>query len=288
VGNKEGFLKFNDNYVSPADSMEDECFGGVRSNGTTYVHGKAQEKNWNAYLLFYERVNGPPPPPAAAADGNSSAGGSASATSTAVIIKEDDQDSLGVRKMRSLQALEVVKGNEDLWRRKLLYQAPVLEVTRQLLQDAGGASGAGNDDGGGGGSGAAAGGSLSDEARAKLAQWGVAVFVHAVLHCDEVLAHQGAAADASAKDSMVAQWLRLFSPPPKGILDAPSGLALLQSVAHGEAILKVSPQAFSQSGASSQQQPTPLVPLKPNDWPPLPLLSRHILQVSLSIFSAPL
>ena len=157
MGNKEGFLKFNDNHVSPADSMEDECFGGARANG---VQGQQQahnntlhEKNWNAYLLFYERVDGPPDnasggaaaasaAPAAATSGTTTS--SASACASAITVQEDAQDSLGVRKMRTLQSLEVVKGNEDLWRRKLLYQKPVLEVTRQLLQDAcGGASSGG-------------------------------------------------------------------------------------------------------------------------------------------------
>lgn len=116
---------------------------------------------------------------------------------------------------------------------------------------------------------------LSAEARAKLAQGGVAVFVHAVLHCDEVLMDP----QGGHESSIVAQWLRLFSPPPKGVMDAHSGLALLQSVAHGEAILKVSPHAFSSTQGGASPQPTPLVPLQPHDWPPLPLLSRHILQV---------
>lgn len=122
---------------------------------------------------------------------------------------------------------------------------------------------------------------LSAAVRAKLAQGGVAVFVHAVLHCDQVLMDPQGGSGKSGRErhGAAAQWLRLFSPPPNGVMDANSGLALLQSVAHGEAILKVSPHAFSSTQGGASPQPTPLVPLQPEDWPPLPLLSRHILQV---------
>jgi hypothetical protein len=55
----EPFLKFNDNHVSEADSLEDECFGGERPITRKDHYGHAStvmsEKNWNAYLLFYER-----------------------------------------------------------------------------------------------------------------------------------------------------------------------------------------------------------------------------------------
>jgi hypothetical protein len=136
VGNPEGFLKFNDNHVSPADSVEDECFGGERTPAQVAALGPSKyaghEKNWNAYLLFYERVG-------AAGDAGDARlpaadeAGAAAAAAQAVAGAEATR--LGAA-MRAAQALEVVQSNAALWRRKLVYQKPVLDLMQALLRDA--------------------------------------------------------------------------------------------------------------------------------------------------------
>jgi ubiquitin C-terminal hydrolase len=98
VKSGDGFIKFNDSHVSPAESLEDECFGG-------------EKKSWNAYLLFYERVD-PDAPPDAAAD--------AAAEAVAGSLREAAE--------REVQA-----ANAAIWRRTLFNQRPVLELARGVL-----------------------------------------------------------------------------------------------------------------------------------------------------------
>jgi len=153
------FLKFNDNHVSVADSIEDECFGGEQTYQRKDYYGQVMkgEKNWNAYLLFYERV--------------------ASATKEerekdvelAAQLEKLELDETAT-KLRSMQEVEVQTENEKLWRRNLLYQDAMLQnfremIDRRLERTTG-----------------------DDDLTVSLYEAAFSLYDHAALHCDELVA----------------------------------------------------------------------------------------------------
>lgn len=225
----EIFLKFNDNHVSPADSIEDECFGGERAQGSgKYSH----EKNWNAYLLFYERVTND----------------MTDLTDSLAKLKMDKQ---GAR-IRDMQESEVIECNADLWRRKLLYQRPVLNLSRKILVQ--GAPTAQS--------------SLSMDT---FSQAGLTLFGHGVLHCS----------DFSGDEAELVEWVEALGL----VLNAKCAANFLIAVAAGEAINADDADASKQLNAAVEASLAEM-PAGNAAWTSVPLLSRSILQVGSRV-SAP-
>ena len=225
---EETYLKFNDNHVSVADALDDECFGGERPPNSGKFAG--HEKNWNAYLLFYERDDG-------AAPGEMAAAAAASAAALPA----------GGEVIRAAQEAEVTAANADLWHRKLLYQQPLLDLERDILEAAASAAAS-----------AAAAGLPPPAVAASVAEGGLAVLTSAAMQCSEVVAAPGE----------LQRWANAVV----GLLEPASARVLLASVAHGESLLADDPFVFS---------PGRPLPSSPGDgaWAPNPLVSRQVLQV---------
>ena len=160
VKSGDAFVKFNDSHVSAAESLEDECFGG-------------EKRSWNAYLLFYERID---PEAAAAPDATFAAAAAPEAATpeaSAAAAAVPDEESL-----RELQEVEVQAANAAIWRRTLLYQRPVLELARGAL--------------------------AADPAGLET---GLLLFERAILHCSDLLA------DRPALDAWTGTLLSILADP---------------------------------------------------------------------------
>lgn len=221
------FLKYNDNHVSAADSIEDECFGGERVQTTS--SGKySHEKNWNAYLLFYERVHD-----------------DVAVNDFANMSLEDNGS-----KIREIQETEVTEANADLWRRKLLYQRPVLNLSRKLIVQA-----------------------LPGEPSPQMddfSQAGLTLFGHGVLHCGEL----------SSDQVELKAWVNALGP----VMNPASAASFLAAVAAGEAKNADDPEASKQLSLAVEASLAKL-PANIPAWTCIPLLSRSILQVGSRVSS---
>jgi len=116
------WLKYNDSHVSPVDSIEDECFGGEHTARREALISHSSEKNWNAYLLFYESCE-----PLTAAQKTTEA---ELADAVQRLALDDELGMIG-----RIQEKEVRDANEKLWRRNLLYQLPLLRSMREMIDD---------------------------------------------------------------------------------------------------------------------------------------------------------